>query len=1100
MAKSFDLLAKLTVNLDQQSLKHALNSAKNIVEQRKDISLNIGSNANQLIGDIQRVKAEANRLQTTGTGLRSGVGINGLGGSLKQYRSELSILNNSTGARMRWWSINLRSLSTLSSGIIGTTTAYRQLRESAQSYFDVQDKLVSLGQITGAKTLGDVSPIENKARSAAIKYGLPTEEILGSAEKLVAAGLSVQDVSENLGLLSKLKLNSQIKDLDSVAKGIVILKQTFGMDTPQIEQSYEKMIQLSKDWAVESQDIIDSLSVVGATSKQMNIPLNDTISMFTILGSKSQASAANVAHAMKTIFSRVGSMPSVQNALQKFGVETFTPQGKLRNMMDIIGDMSKQAQTKGMQSQETLQLLNKVSGARQINFLATLLQSYDEVKDTVDSLKKPFNNLTKDADLAMESLKNRATATKEAFNKLFSDIAGSGQVQGAIRGFLDLSKAMSEAQNSISALVPALSMLGVAYGASKLNIPQIGPAFSKDAYGQVTKNSMLNRMAGFGRPAAGVLGAGMMIGSTNVGNPVGQLALSSASVGLMGFAMGLDKGTAGLLTLVSAVGGLSDAFIQMNKQDLNKKIDAGTSLLGKEINKFGINPRSNKVLEALTQKISLASTEGRRETNPAEAFWRSASGFVTLDFDKALSPYESHREARKKAFKDVLASNDVESTIKMLSEEFLASDIDVNNMNKDAKRFLQLLDYLADFSDDGVKNQSRVMSEVLIEQKKRLKAEKAITGGVEGAGTDQLSKEDYENIKERLKTKITDSFDRQGDLAKAYVNNVSNLGNAIMETIQTRKGFGMNVDTSKMRVDTDKLVKGEAMFLAGADSVKELETRILGLIPQLQTQQNEYGAISLKMQLAGDALSLLADASSRAASALAALQEVENRISAKESFAETLLTGDPNQIAAIQRGANLAREIANGRANIDQMNRQQKQEFLNFTRQIEDLDLGFGKGRDIRQAAIAQSKIGQELGMPNDLKQRKMHQENIVNIQDEAIKAQKAIANISKETLSANGMMIAQQAQMAASILTEAFNNLPTSIQMEATHNVNVNFTQADILRGLDAKIQQIVVDKINATIKTGDSTKPPQMNRAPSANIPASKRLPIVRPPIITK
>lgn len=1098
MAKSFDLLAQLTVNLDQQSLKRALNSAKNIVEQRKDISLNIGSNANQLIGDIQRVKAEANRLQTTGTGLRNGVGINGLGGSLKQYRSELSILNNSTGARMRWWSINLRSLSTLSAGIIGTSTAYRQLRESAQSYLDVQGKLVSLGQITGAKTLGDVAPIENKARSAAIKYGLPTEEILGSAEKLVAAGLSVQDVSENLDLLSKLKLNSQIKDLDSVAKGIVILKQTFGMNTPQIEQSYEKMIQLSKDWAVESQDIIDSLSVVGATSKQMNIPLNDTISMFTILGSKSQASAETVSHAMKTIFSRIGSMPSVQTALQKFGVDTFTPQGKLRNMMDIIGDMSKQAQTKGMQSQETLQLLNKVSGARQINFLATLLQSYDEVKDTVDSLKKPFNNLTKDADLAMESLKNRAIATKESFNKLFSDIAGSSH--GAIRGFLDLSKAIIEAQNNISGLVSAFTMLGVAYGASKLKFPQIGPAFSQNAYGQVTKNSMATRLAGFGRPAAGVLGAGAMITSANVENPMGQLALSSASVGLMGFAMGLDKGTAGLLTLVSAVGGLSDALIQMNKKDLDKKVGAGTSLLEKEINKFGINPRTNKVLEALTQKISLASTEGRRETNPAEAFWRSAGGFVTLDFDKALSPYESHREARKKAFKDVLASNNIESTIKTLSEEFLASDIDVKNMNKDAKRFLQLLDYLADFSDDGVKNQSRIMSDVLVEQKKRLKAEKDIASGVEGTESDSLNKEDYDNIKERLKAKITDSFDRQGDLAKAYVNNISGLGNAIMDAIQTRKGFGMNVNPQTMAVDTNKLVKNEAVFLAGTDSVDALKNRILGLLPHLQSQQNEYGQISLKMQLASDALSLLADASGRAASALAALQEVENRLSAKESFAETLLTGDPNQIAAIQRGANLAREIANGRANIDQMNRQQRQEFLNFTRQIEDLDLGFGKGRDIRQAAIAQSKIGQELGMPNDLKQRKMHQENIVNIQDEAIKAQKAIANISKETLSANGMMIAQQAQMAASILAEAFNNLPTSIQMEATHNVNVNFTQADLLRGLDEKIQQIVVDKINATIKTGDSTRPPQMNRAPSANIPASKRLPIVRPPIITK
>lgn len=245
-------------------------------------------------------------------------------------------------------------------------------------------------------------------------------------------GRSIQDVNENLIGFARMGFNEE----DTVAlAGVATLFQNISDLTPteaidsmtaaminfNISASdamdiADKINEVDNNFAVTSQDLALSINKAGASARTYGLTLEQLIGVTTAIGTATRESGNVVGNSIKSIVSRVTTLPKAINALEKVGVSVNKANGEQKDAYDILGELAGKwsSLTKEQQRNTAIQ----VAGTYQVTRLNAVLQNWQIGINATNSALNASGSAMTENEKYMNSLQARIERMKTAWATL----------------------------------------------------------------------------------------------------------------------------------------------------------------------------------------------------------------------------------------------------------------------------------------------------------------------------------------------------------------------------------------------------------------------------------------------------------------------------------------------------------------------------------------------------------------------------------------------------------------------------------------------------------------------------------------------------------
>lgn len=163
-------------------------------------------------------------------------------------------------------------------------------------------------------------------------------------------------------------------------------------------------------------------------------------------------------NSLKTIFSRIGTLPKAQEALAAVGVSVRNSAGKMKDVSVVINELGQKWQ--GLTKEQKTNTLVNVSGVYQQNRLAALMNNYQMAVDSTTTSMKSQGSAMREQEKFNESLKGRLNQLSTAWVDL-SNTVGQNVLYDSI---VVITKAMERLADSGSNVVSAIGLLPPLFG------------------------------------------------------------------------------------------------------------------------------------------------------------------------------------------------------------------------------------------------------------------------------------------------------------------------------------------------------------------------------------------------------------------------------------------------------------------------------------------------------------------------------------------------------------------------------------------------------------------------------------------------------------
>ena len=135
---------------------------------------------------------------------------------------------------------------------------------------------------------------------------------MGASRTLLQAGFSADKVRKSLVLLAQTDLAATFDSIQDSTEGAIALLRQFrneaqraGGDVKFLEQSLNAINAVSKNFAVESADLITVIRKTGGVFEAAGGSLNELLALFTSVRATTRESADTIATGFRTIFTRI---------------------------------------------------------------------------------------------------------------------------------------------------------------------------------------------------------------------------------------------------------------------------------------------------------------------------------------------------------------------------------------------------------------------------------------------------------------------------------------------------------------------------------------------------------------------------------------------------------------------------------------------------------------------------------------------------------------------------------------------------------------------------------------------------------------------------
>ena len=298
-------------------------------------------------------------------------------------------------------------------------------------------------------------------------------ELLDVARTFAQTGQSLGQVEKSLKAVARASLAPTFGEIKQTTEGAIAAINQFGIGADKLESILGSLNQVSKKFAVESEDLISVIrragGVFAASSDQLGKPeerLRELIGIFTAVRSTTRESADTISTGLRTIFTRV-QRPRTIEFLKQFGVQLRATaqdaknlgiaEGEFVGIFEALRRISKAS--KGLDTLQIASLVEELGGVRQVGKLLPALRNFEKAEKAVQVALEGRESITKDVALATQTLSVQIGQLQQNFNKLIRDISQSEGFQSLAKTAIVAANAFITLADTLRPILPAITAI-----------------------------------------------------------------------------------------------------------------------------------------------------------------------------------------------------------------------------------------------------------------------------------------------------------------------------------------------------------------------------------------------------------------------------------------------------------------------------------------------------------------------------------------------------------------------------------------------------------------------------------------------------------------
>ena len=455
----------------------------------------------------------------------------------------------------------------------------RALTEMLSLIIEVDTQMTELKKVMNSDTNFD-EMLQNSI-DLANQLGRTITDINNSFIEFGRQGLDEHQI-ELMARATTLLANVGDIDAQTAATKLTGIITVFKKEYLEATDIVDRLNNVQNNYATTVQILTDSIGRAGGTAQAFGVSLEDLIGQTTAIGEATRESGSVIGNALKTIYSRITTLPPAYRSLEEVGVEVFDKTtGQVRQVSDILDDLH--GQWDKLTDSQKQNIAIQVAGRYQVSRFLALMDNYQTAINASKTATNSWGSAVKENQTYMQSLQAKINKFVAALQELAITLGKSG-IANAFAHIIDLATTFV---HGITKIVDVL-------GPFSFTIPVVTGLLA--AFGFQFKNLSQNTeilKAGLVSVSPAVTSFGMKLGLTTSQSVILSGALTKVATGIKAIAAAtignplfwIPMAISGIVTLIGHFQELERREQELTKttktakeeyQDFLNKINSGT--------------------------------------------------------------------------------------------------------------------------------------------------------------------------------------------------------------------------------------------------------------------------------------------------------------------------------------------------------------------------------------------------------------------------------------------------------------------------------------------------------------------------------------------
>ena len=403
-------------------------------------------------------------------------------------KAPFNIIESQFERRLSWFVVGTM--------FFGTTAA---MREAVNTMSEVEMGMTEIARVT-EDTRFNFEEMRNELVDLGIQFGTTFDTVQDIALRWAQAGYNVSDTLE-LTRASLLALNTAELNAEQATSGLIAVMAQWGLQASQLIPTIDKINKVADDYAITSEDLIDGLVRSSGAAKLMNLSLEETIAILTVMREATGRTGREVGNALNSILSFM-QRPKALKGFEALGIQVYANEAKtqFRSVLEVLEELSEKwpevegrldlqamfedaAKEAGLYSEaiaeatDTVDEFNDVqaaeaaglaAGVYRRNYLVALLKNFSKVQEVVNTALSAEGYSMRENARTMETLQKKYESLKAALEGLAIALGEAGLLD-TLKLLVSTTTELVKAFNSIDETTRSIIMnFGLIFGIVKL--------------------------------------------------------------------------------------------------------------------------------------------------------------------------------------------------------------------------------------------------------------------------------------------------------------------------------------------------------------------------------------------------------------------------------------------------------------------------------------------------------------------------------------------------------------------------------------------------------------------------------------------------------
>ena len=435
MATQFNLTAQLQLQAPTNT-RQIVNLMRRDLKDI-DVSLRVKSNPRQIAQTSKSLQAVDRHARS------SSKSMSNLNRTLQESARRFSVITIATGTML---------------------ALARSFKNSLGRAIEFEREIIRISQVTG-KTVNSLQGLVTEVNRVATGFGVARGELLNVSRMLLQAGFSADTARGAMEVLGKTTLAPTFSDIIKTTEGAIAVLRQFGRQAAGVgaevkflERSLDAINAVSKQFAVESADLITAIRRTGGVFEAAGGSVNELIALFTSVRATTRESAETIATGLRTIFTRIQRTDTI-DMLRDLGIQLQDSQGQFVGAYEAVRQLSAGLSALDPRDFRFSAIVEQLGGFRQVGKVIPLIRQFTVAQDALNVAMNASGSVAQDARTAQQGLAVQIQKLKESYDALVSKFSDSESFKSVAVFALKMADAFVKVADALIPLVPLLGSL-----------------------------------------------------------------------------------------------------------------------------------------------------------------------------------------------------------------------------------------------------------------------------------------------------------------------------------------------------------------------------------------------------------------------------------------------------------------------------------------------------------------------------------------------------------------------------------------------------------------------------------------------------------------